>query len=127
MHDYSFYSGILGLSSGWRIADVTIDEQSGDIELHIRSRRGNTFSCAKCGATILPTGERKARWLHENNLNIRFYISALIPVVSCKCCGDMIVNVPWKHIGEPFEEHHLDDTNRDATDTSRQPDQQCSH
>ncbi|NVN92806.1 MAG: hypothetical protein HXX11_19720 [Desulfuromonadales bacterium] len=125
MHDYSFYSGILGLSSAWRIADVTIDEQSGDIELHIRSKRGSTFSCSRCGATKLPSGTSKARWLHENNLNIRFYISALIPIITCECCGDMIVDVPWKHIGEPCEQHEQDDSHHENGAASRKACECC--
>ena len=95
MHDYSFYSAILGLSSNWRILNVTVDERSGDIELHIRSRKGSKFSCPACGALKLPSGVSRARWLHENHLNIRFYISALIPVITCERCGEMKAEIPW--------------------------------
>ena len=103
MHDYSFYSAILGLSSKWRILNVTLDEHSGDIELHIRSRKGSKFSCPVCGALKLPSGISKARWLHENHLNIRFYISALIPVISCKRCGEMKADIPWEQTGSVAE------------------------
>lgn len=99
MHDYSLYSAILGLSSKWRILDVSVDKQSGDIELHISSRRGSKFSCPACGALKLPSGISKARWLHENKLNIRFYISALVPVISCERCGEMKVDIPWEQAG----------------------------
>jgi hypothetical protein len=105
MHDYSFYSAILGLSSNWRILNVTVDEGSGDIELHIRSRRGSSFSCARCGALKLPSGVSKARWLHENHLNIRFYISALIPVINCEHCGEMKADIPWQQAGMLCEEN----------------------
>ena len=105
MIDYSFYSAILGLSSKWRILNATVDEPSGDIELHIRCRKGSTFSCATCGALKIPSSVSKARWLHENHLNIRFYISALIPVVSCERCGDMKVDLPWEQALPLCEEH----------------------
>ena len=105
MHDYSFYSAILGLSSKWRILNVTVDEGSGDIELHIRSEKGSTFSCPTCGALKLPSGVCKTRWVHENYLNIRFYISALIPIISCECCGEMKVEVPWEQAGAKCELH----------------------
>lgn len=105
MHDYSFYSAILGLSSKWRILNVTVDEGSGDIELHICSEKGSKFSCPTCGALKLPSGVCKARWLHENHLNIRFYISALIPIISCECCGEMKVEVPWEQAGAKCELH----------------------
>ncbi|GAC1465113.1 MAG: hypothetical protein PVSMB11_00250 [Desulfuromonadaceae bacterium] len=105
MHDYSFYSAILGLSSEWHILNVTMDEQCGDIELHIHSRKGSMFSCPICGAVKLPSGVSKSRWLHENHLNIRFYISVLIPIITCDRCGEMKVEIPWKQTGATREEH----------------------
>ena len=109
MHDYSFYSAILGLSSKWRILNVTVDERSGDIELHIRSRRGSKFACASCGSLKLPSGVSKARWLHENHLNIRFYISALIPIISCERCGEMKTNIPWEKAAKSCNDHEICD------------------
>lgn len=105
MHDYSFYSAILGLSSKWRISNVTVDERSGDIELHIQSKKGSTFSCPTCGALRLPSGVSKSRWLHENHLNVRFYISALIPIISCERCGEMKAEIPWEQAGSICEEN----------------------
>ena len=105
MHDFSLYSAILGLSSKWRILHATVDEESGDIELHIRSRKGSKYSCSKCGALKLPSGVSKARWLHENHLNIRFYISALVPIVSCEQCGEMRASIPWEQAAKPCTEH----------------------
>jgi hypothetical protein len=103
MHDYSFYSAILGLPSNWCILNVTVNEPGGDIELHIRSRKGSMFSCPVCGDLKLPSKVSKSRWLHENNHNIRFYISALLPVISCECCGDMKVAIHWEQAGSAVE------------------------
>jgi len=107
MQDYSFYSAILGLSSIWRILNVTVDERSRDLELHICSQKGSKFTCPTCGALRFPSGASKARWLHENRLNIRFYISALIPIISCECCGEMKAEIPWQQAGSICEEHGL--------------------
>jgi hypothetical protein len=96
---FSFFSAILGLSSKWRILNASVDEQSGNIELHICSKKGSTFHCPVCGAVKLPLGVSKARWLHENRLNIRFYISVMVPIISCECCGDMKVELPWEQAG----------------------------
>jgi len=111
MHNYSFYSAILGLSSKWRILNVTVDDQSGEIELYIRSRKGSKFTCSSCGALKLPSGFSKARWLHENHLNIRFYISALVPVISCERCGEMKAEIPWEQAAKPCTEHEQCDEN----------------
>jgi predicted RNA-binding Zn-ribbon protein involved in translation (DUF1610 family) len=107
MHDYSFYSAILGLSSTWRILNVTVDDRSGDIELHIRSRSGSKFLCPACGALKLPSRVSTARWLHENHLNIRFYISAVIPIIDCESCGEMKVHIPWEQAGSLYIEHEV--------------------
>jgi hypothetical protein len=116
MDDYTFYSAILGLSSKWRIVNMTVDEQNGNIELHIRSRLGSKFTCSNCGAIKLPSGVRKARWRHENHLKIRFYISALIPIISCERCGEMRVEVPWEQAGALCDDHeHVDSQGEDVT------------
>lgn len=113
MTGYSFYSAILGLSSEWRISDVTMDKLSGKAEIHIVSS-SNSFRCDICGATILPSGTRKARWFHDNNFNIRFYISALIPLVTCPCCGEMKVRIPWEQAGTVCKEpEHEDSQSKD--------------
>ena len=104
MHDYSLYSAILGLSSKWRISNVTVVEPGGDLELHIRIRKGSKFSCPTCGVLRLPSSVSKARWLHENHLNIRFYISALIPMITCERCGEMKADIPWEQSGSCREE-----------------------
>lgn len=105
MHDFSFYSAILGLSSKWRISDVSMGTASDTVEIHIVNN--DTFHCDICGAALIPSGFRKARWLHHNRLNIRFNISALIPLVSCPCCGELTVSVPWEQSCLRYEEDGL--------------------
>jgi transposase len=117
MNDYSFYSAILGLSSNWRILDVTVNGQSGDIELHIRSRKGSRFSCPVCGALKLPSGNIWACWLHENHLNIRFYISAFIPVINCEQCGELKAEIPW----EQTSSRQIPETGRLRPDNENEP------
>lgn len=104
MHNYSFYSAILGLSSNWHITNVTVDEQSGNIELHIHNVHGSSFTCSECGERILPTGIRKGRWFRDNNSNLRFHISAMIPLVTCERCGEVKVQLPWEQSGFRCEE-----------------------
>jgi len=94
MTGYSFYSAILGLSSDWRISDVTVGTPTENVEIHIVST--SNFHCNVCGVTIMPSGFRKSRWLHHNRFNIRFYITALIPLVTCQCCGEIKIKVPWE-------------------------------
>ena len=121
MHDYSFYSAILGLSSKWHILHVTVDDQSRDIELHIRSRKGSTFTCPSCGALKLPSAVSKSRWLHENHLNIRFYISAVIPIIDCERCGEIRVKIPWEQTPAIHEERTRNETDTENETMHEQP------
>ncbi|MSN25279.1 MAG: hypothetical protein GJV46_05345 [Geobacter sp.] len=104
MNNFSFYSAILGLSSSWHIFNVTLDGRSGDVVFHIRGRLEDKFKCPGCGAARLPSGISKGTWLHDNHLNIRFYISALVPVITCECCGEMKVEIPWGKSSTSCEE-----------------------
>ena len=114
MHDFSFYSAILGLSSKWRILNAAVDEPSGDLELYIRYRKGSKFSCRSCGALKLPCSASKARWLHDNHLNIRFFISTLIPIITCERCGEMKADIPWQQAGSLSDkDRHVDSERED--------------
>ncbi|OGT97093.1 MAG: hypothetical protein A2X80_14185 [Geobacteraceae bacterium GWB2_52_12] len=104
MGGYTFYSAILGLSSEWRISDVTVDEQTGITELHIKSQGAKIRCCPTCGADVASAGARRARWLHDNHLNIRFLISAVIPVMTCEHCGKVKFPVPWEQSGTELQE-----------------------
>ena len=104
MQDYSFYSAILGLSSRWRISNVTVDKPSGTIELHIHSTSGSRFFCPACGKGMRPNGTRKARWSCNNETNLRFNISAVIPLLTCERCGTTEVPLPWEQTGFRCEE-----------------------
>jgi len=103
MRDYSFYSAIMGLSSDWHIADVTVDNKTGITELHIRNKGAGKGRCPTCGADAVAEGTRTSRWLHENHLNIRLLISALIPILTCKHCGKTQMSVPWERPAPPLE------------------------
>jgi len=96
MNDYSFYSAILGLSTRWRISNVTVDSHTGNIELHINATAGSSFHCSECGAHVLPKGARKERWLHSFNHSVSFYISAQVPRVVCSRCGEVRLQLPWE-------------------------------
>jgi predicted RNA-binding Zn-ribbon protein involved in translation (DUF1610 family) len=96
MHDYSFYSAILGLSTRWRISNVTVEPRTGTIELHINATEGNTYRCSDCGTQLYPKGFCKTRGLHNFNQSISLYISALVPKVTCSRCGEVNVKLPWE-------------------------------
>lgn len=107
MFNYSLYSAILGLSSKWNISDISEDKPSGLIELHIKSNSSGTFPCAICGTENLPYSVHNKRWLYNNKLNIRFYVSLHSPRIHCKKCGDSHLIAPWNQsesmLPEPSE------------------------
>lgn len=99
MHDYSLFSAILGLSSEWRISDVTVCDLTGITEVHIRSQVVVEVFCKICGVGVVSNEVRKVRWLHENQHNIRFVVSALLPVMTCGHCGEVMNSAPWEQPG----------------------------
>ena len=103
MVDYNFYSAILGLSSDWQIVNVSVDAASGYTELHIRGREESAYSCPSCGSRRLPDRFNRIRALHESGHNIRFIISAKVPIVSCTECGEFKVALPWDRVGKQSE------------------------
>jgi hypothetical protein len=97
MQNHSFYTAILGLSPNWNIYNISEDKQSGLLVLHIKcSSRDCTYACCSCGSENSPAGVKNRRWLYNNKLNIRFYVSLDSPHILCKKCGSSHTIAPWK-------------------------------
>ncbi len=102
MPDKSLYSSILGLSSQWRISNAVLDSKARHLRLEIAASSCAEFCCPVCGGAAVRVGANKGCWQHDDLLNMRFHISAVIPVTLCKTCGTNRISVPWERAGSCF-------------------------
>ncbi|QDT08266.1 hypothetical protein K239x_02030 [Planctomycetes bacterium K23_9] len=48
MHETEFYQRLLGLQAPWTVADVKLDLEAGQVDIHVEHTEGTKFCCPKC-------------------------------------------------------------------------------
>jgi len=102
MSTQSIFSAVLGLSSNWRIVDVTLSEREDKLNISVRVKAGVVFPCPKCGRSSLQVSETERCWLNENFFNRQAILTAVVPLVLCNECGANRIVAPWERSGSHF-------------------------
>ena len=102
MFNQSIFSAVLGLSSNWRIVDVTLSERQDELSISVRTKAGVVFPCPKCGMNSVQVSESEQCWLNENFFNRQALLIAIMPMVLCSDCGVHRIVAPWERSGSRF-------------------------
>lgn len=103
MQDKELYQQIIGLQSPWKVSDVELDHDAGEIRVHVEHPRGATFCCPECGEELAchdHVAER--RWRHLDSCQYKTLLVAKAPRVNCPKHGVKTVTVPWAEKGSRF-------------------------
>lgn len=96
MHDTEVFQQILGLRSPWTVADVKLDLEAGQLDIHVEHADGEKFCCPECDRQLAcydHVSER--RWRHLDTMQYRPILHAKPPRVKCPEHGVKQVNLPW--------------------------------
>ena len=52
MQDKEFYQQILGLQSPWFVADVKLDTENQQVDIHVEHPQGTKFCCPECKQSL---------------------------------------------------------------------------
>lgn len=102
MHDRELYARILGVTPPWRVEDVELKAQAGEIHVRLGWERGSTFRCPECGAPCPTYDSRERSWRHLDTCQYRTYLYAAVPRVECPTHGVRQIGVPWAESGSQF-------------------------
>jgi len=94
MRDHELYTRILGLSSPWRVADVELALEEGEVRVHVKHGREEPLSCPECGASCGGYDTRRRRWRHLDTCQLRTVLVAEVPRARCPEHGVRQVRVP---------------------------------
>lgn len=94
MRDKELYSRILGIERPWRVADVDLNLQRGEVVVHVE-HDGETVSCPQCGSAARQYDTRQRRWRHLDTCQYRTYLAAKVPRVRCPQHQVLQIAVPW--------------------------------
>ena len=95
MRNASVWQAMLGLAHTV-IEGVELDDQSGALVVSVRPRKGKR-RCGRCGqrSPLFDRGEGRRRWRSLDLGEMRVYLEAAAPRVSCSTHGPTVAQVPW--------------------------------
>ena len=93
MRDKELYGRILGVEAPWRVADVELNLQQGEIVVHVE--HGGPLTCPHCGQAARRYDSRQRRWRHLDTCQYRTVLAADVPRSQCRQHGVKQIEVPW--------------------------------
>jgi len=94
MTETTLYERLLGIERPWRVRDVRLALEQGDIEIGVELA-GETLVCPACGARCPGYDRRSRTWRHLDTMQYRTLVRAEVPRVRCDEHGSQQVPVPW--------------------------------
>ena len=82
MRETTFYERLLGIERPWRMHDVRLALEQGDIEVGVEFV-GETLVCPACGAACPRYDRRPRMWRHLDTMQYRTLVRAEVPRVRC--------------------------------------------
>ena len=95
MNKPEIFSATLGLSSPWRISSVDISSEERRIDFQVECVQHGDLTCACCGSKVSTADGERETWIHRDYFGYIAYIHALVPSLSCECCGAQHLERPW--------------------------------
>ena len=93
MRDKELYGRILGVAAPWRVADVELNLQQGEIVVHVE--HAGPLTCPHCGQAARRYDSRQRRWRHLDTCQYRTILAADVPRSQCRQHGVKQLAVPW--------------------------------
>ena len=101
MNDKKLYAQILGISSPWKVTDVSLSLGDGKVEVFV-SGGSRALVCPECNSPCPGYDRRKRRWRHLDTCQYQTILVADVPRIECETHGVKLVDVPWAASGSRF-------------------------
>src|SRR5690606_1644816 len=101
MRDSELYSKLLGIEAPWKVRDVDVRLEAGEVEVFIE-HTGPKLTYPTCGAKCADCDTRARTWRHLDTMQFRTLLTADVPRVACNEHGVKQVHVPWSEPGSRF-------------------------
>ncbi len=94
MRDKDLYARILGIETPWRVAEVELNLQQGEVVVHVE-HDGESLGCPECSQPARRYDTRQRRWRHLDTCQYRTIVAAEVPRVQCEHHQVKQIAVPW--------------------------------
>jgi transposase len=102
MRDKDLYAAILGVSSPWRVREVELRTETGEVEVFIEHDGSLPLACPRCGEPGTAHDTRRRSWRHLDTCQLKTLLTADVPRVRCEEHGVLQAAVPWAEVGSRF-------------------------
>ncbi len=103
MQDKELYQYILGLQTPWSVAEVNLDMENEQIDVHVTHPEGSKFCCPQCDESLACYDHASERqWRHLDSCQFKTILHASVPRVKCPRHGVKQADVPWAEKGSRF-------------------------
>ncbi len=102
MRDKDLYTQVLGINPHWKVTDVELSVDSGEVKVFIEQRSGTVHQCPKCGVECPGYDRRQRSWRHLDTCQLKTILVAEVPRIRCPEHGVITVQVPWSEPGSGF-------------------------
>ena len=101
MQSKRVWERVLGVERGVIIEGVDVDDDSDEITVACRLRRGRAGRCGRCSRRCrgYDQGDGRRRWRALDAGTVRVFIEADAPRVDCPEHGVVVASVPWARHG----------------------------
>lgn len=101
MRDTQLYTRLLDLSPPWRVKDVDLRLDLGEVVVRVEAAP-QIWGCPECGQRMHVHSHVLRRWRHLDTCQLKTVIEAAVPRVQCGQHGTTMVRVPWAEKGCRF-------------------------
>jgi transposase len=102
MDRHKIFSSTLGLHDPWQISAIKFSRSEKRLDISIKFAPDDGFICPTCGKTVLSFDQLDETWHHSDFFQYATYLHALVPLVTCPCCGVFTAERPWSRDGSKF-------------------------
>jgi len=102
MRDREMYAKLLGVEAPWKVKDVDLRLDEGEVEVVLEHAGSSKLACPVCAAKCRGYDMRRRQWRHLDTMQFRTVITADVPRVRCEVHGVKQLEVPWAGPGSRF-------------------------
>ena len=102
MRDRKLYAQILGIQSPWKVKDVELKLEGGEVRVTVVHAAAASLRCPCCGKSAPGYDTRRRHWRHLDTCQYRTILQADVPRVECAEHGVKQITVPWAETGSGF-------------------------
>ena len=95
MRDHALYERLLGIGRPWRVWDVQLKLDAGEVVIQLEVDETAIAVCPTCGKPVPGYDKRERQWRHLDTMQYRTLLVAQVPRVNCDVHGVQLIGVPW--------------------------------